>query len=363
MNAHQYRAVIAQFIPISSLSSKHFEILLNKAEIIELAKNRPLFQRGEVDKSHFYLLEGELTIESGSGEVTKIESGTEAAMHPLAQHQPRQCTAKATMPTVCLKIESKSLDMMLSWDNASNYVVEEVTPESPRNPVDWMGNILKNPVFQKIHPSNLQAFFMKLERRNFRAGEVVITQGTAGDYFYIVGSGTVAITHTSKAYPEGMQLAMLQCGDFFGMDALVSDHPRSATATMKTDGSLMALSKEDFISLITKPLINWISYEEAAELVTSSKAILLDVRLPVEHKYANIRNSVNFPLLYLRLKQNLLDRDKLYITYCDTGGRSAASALLLQNYGFETRVLKGGMQAIQDNPDKTSSNKEAPVVA
>ena len=351
--------MIAQYIPLNTLSSKHFEILLNKAEIIELRKNQPLFRRGDVDKSHFYLLEGALGITSTTGETNTIESGTEESRHPLAQHQPRQCTAKALEPTVCLKIESKSLDMMLSWDNASNYSVEELTPESSVDSVDWMGNLLRNQIFHKIHPVNLQAFFMKLEPRSCKAGEAIVSQGEKGDYFYVITSGTVSITHTSKAYPDGMQLATLKCGDFFGVDALISNHPRSATATMTSDGSLMRLSKEDFLELIKKPLVKPIAYESAARLVQQGKAILLDVRLPVEHKYANIRNSVNFPLIYLRLKYNLLDKGKLYITYCDTGGRSSASAFLLQNYGFEARVLEGGMQAIQGNKPEATATREA----
>lgn len=347
MNVQNYRAIIAQYIPINSLSQKHFEILLSKAEIVELPKNKALFRRGDVDKSHFYLLEGELSIETANGEKSTICAGTEEARQPLAQHQPRQCTATTLTAAVCLKIESKSLDMMLAWDNASNYTVEEVTPETNLKPVDWMGNLLKNHVFQKIHPVNLQAFFMKLEQVNHRKGDTVISQGEPGEHFYVVAKGSVDIVFTSKTCPEGMLLATLEPGEFFGIDALIANHPRSASAVMKSDGALMRLSKQDFLSLITKPVIREINFQDAAKLARSGKAILLDVRLPVEHNYAKIENSINFPLIYLRLKQHLLDRDKLYITYCDSGGRSSAAAFLLQNFGLNACVLKGGLQANQ----------------
>ncbi len=353
MNVQNYRATIAQYVPINSLSQKHFEILLSKAEIVELHKNRTLFRRGDVDKSHFYLLEGELAVESAGGEKTVITAGTEEAKQPLAQHQPRQATVTALTPAVCLKIESKSLDMMLAWDNASNYTVEEVTPETTLDPVDWMGNLLKNHVFQKIHPLNLQAFFMQLEQVNHRKGDKILEQGATGDYFYVIASGSVDIIHTSKTCPEGMLLATLNTGEFFGVDALISNTPRSASAIMKTDGSLMRLSKAQFLELVTKPIIREIAYADAVKLVDSGKAVLLDVRLQVEHKYANLRNSVNLPLVFLRLKHHLLDHNKLYITYCDTGGRSAAAAFLLQNYGYNACVLEGGMQAI----DHTAQNE------
>ncbi len=358
MNVQNYRAVIAQYIPINSLSQKHFDILLSKAEIVELPKNRTLFRRGDVDKSHFYLLEGELAIDEGNGEKTIITAGTEEAKQPLAQNQPRKATVTSLTPAVCLKIESKSLDMMLAWDNASNYVVEEVTPEIELDPVDWMGNLLKNHVFQKIHPHNLQAFFMKLEQVNYRKGDLILKQGEVGDYFYVIASGAVDIIHTSKTCPEGMLLATLKPGEFFGVDALISNNPRSASAVMKSDGSLMRLSKQHFVELVTRPIIREIAYPDAAKLVDSGKAVLLDVRLQVEHNYANIRNSVNLPLVFLRLKYHQLDRNKLYITYCDTGGRSAAATFLLQNYGYNACVLKGGMQSIGNAPATTEKALE-----
>ena len=345
MNVQNYRATIAQYIPINSLSQKHFDILLSKAELIELPKNRTLFRRGDVDKSHFYLLEGELVIESPNGESTTIVAGSKEAHQPLVQHQPRQHTAKAKKPAICLKIESKSLDMMLAWDNASNYTVEEIGPDTELDPVDWMGNLLKNPVFQKIHPLNLQALFMRFEQVNYRKGDTILSQGENGDHFYVIAQGSVDIIHTSKSCPEGMLLATLKTGEFFGVDALISDTPRSASAIMKTDGALMQLSKSDFIELVTRPLIREINYADAAKLIEAGKAVLLDVRLQVEYNYANLRNSVSFPLIFLRLKHHLLDKNKLYITYCDTGGRSAAAAFLLQNYGFNACVLKGGLQA------------------
>lgn len=360
MNVQNYRAMIAQLVPINSLSQKHFDILLSKAELVELAKNRVLFRRGDVDKSHFYLLEGELRIEAQDGSATTIDANSDEARHPLAQHEPRQHTAKAATPAVCLKIESKSLDMMLAWDNASNYVVEEITPESKIPAVDWMGNLLKAPVFQKVRPANLQALFMKLERVTLQADTTIISQGAKDEEdFYIVGSGEVDIVHTSKTCPEGMLLATLAPGEFFGAEALISNQPRSASAVMKTDGGLMRLSKKDFLPLVTKPVIKELEYGAAAQMLQSGKTILLDVRLPVEHQRSNIRNSVNFPLIYLHLKHDLLDRDKSYICYCDTGGRSAAAAFLLQNYGFDAYVLKGGMQGIRQHTTPATTDKVA----
>jgi len=52
---------------------------------------------------------------------------------------------------------------------------------------------------------------------------------------------------------------------------------------------------------------------------------------------------MNLPLYLLRHKLNVLDRKTPYVVYCDTGRRSSAAAFILNQRGFETAVLKGGL--------------------
>ncbi len=344
MDAQRYRAQISQLTPINALSQKNFDVLLSKAEILSVMPGDYLFREGDVDKSHIFLLDGSLLIKAKKGEATQLESHAEEAKQPVAQHQPRNQSARALSPVIYLKIESQSLEMMLNWDHAGSYEVEEINENREIKPGDWMGNMLSNPVFQQLPPSNLQALFMNLKPVKFSANDWVVTQGENGDYFYILTSGKAIITRTTPAKPEGVDLGELNPGDFFGEDALISGHPRSASVQMIEDGSLMRLSKSDFISLINEPCINWIEFSDAAELVRSRQAMWLDVRLPGEYEHDHQPNSLNIPLLFLRMKFSTLTPSTHYITCCDTGDRSAAAAFLLKKYGLDAQVLKGGLQ-------------------
>ena len=107
----------------------------------------------------------------------------------------------------------------------------------------------------------------------------------------------------------------------------------------------MRLSKEDFEELLKAPMLNDVELEQAKQMVKEG-AVLLDVRLESEHKVASIKGSRNIPLYMLRLKAETLDRSKTYICYCATGRRSSAAAYLLSERGFDSYVLKGGLQAI-----------------
>jgi rhodanese-related sulfurtransferase len=140
-------------------------------------------------------------------------------------------------------------------------------------------------------------------------------------------------------------LSELGEGEGFGEEALLSDEPRNATVTMKSDGSLMRLTRQDFDQLLKAPLVHWVSAADARALVQSG-AGLLDVRTEDEFKRGAVKGSVNVPLYVLRIKAANLDRSRRYVAYCQTGRRSCAAAFLLAQRGFDVAVLRGGLNAI-----------------
>jgi MFS family permease len=77
-----------------------------------------------------------------------------------------------------------------------------------------------------------------------QAGEVVIRAGDAGDRFYIVDEGELAID-------AGERRTTAHAADYFGEIALLHDVPRTATVTAAVDSKLYALRREDFLSAVT----------------------------------------------------------------------------------------------------------------
>jgi rhodanese-related sulfurtransferase len=137
-------------------------------------------------------------------------------------------------------------------------------------------------------------------------------------------------------------LAELGVGDTFGEEALISEAVRNATVTMQTDGILMRLGKKDFQDLLIPPVLDWSDPDEA-DAVVAEGGQWLDVRLPSEFKAFHKDGAVNVPLYLLRHKLNTLDPGTVYVVYCDTGRRSSAAAFILNHKGFQTVVLKGGL--------------------
>jgi rhodanese-related sulfurtransferase len=104
----------------------------------------------------------------------------------------------------------------------------------------------------------------------------------------------------------------------------------------------MRLGKGDFNTLLNEPMVAWVDPEEARRIVAAGGK-WLDVRLPSEFEAHHEPGALNIPLYFIRLKLNTLDPATTYVLCCDTGRRSSAGAFVLGERGFDTRVLRGGL--------------------
>jgi CRP-like cAMP-binding protein len=334
---------IKELSPINSLNSENANDLIGKIKPETINPGQYLFKKGDMDKAHVYVLKGEIELVVDGKLVKSIPAQTSDAKHPIAHSFPRTVSARAKGTCAIIRVNSDMLDIMLTWDQTGSYSVEALDESlDDDDSTDWMTRILQTRAFHRIPPANIQAMFMRMEAVFFRPGELVIQQDDPGDYFYIIKEGRCLVTRSTPANPKGVKLATLTVGDSFGEEALISESKRNATVTMLSEGHLMRLNKDDFNSLLNEPLLNWVDYAEAKELVNNG-TLWLDVRLPAEYKTKHIKGSINIPLIFLRMKANSLDPAKKYVIYCDTGRRSSAASFLLNEKDIQSYVLRDGV--------------------
>ncbi len=101
------------------------------------------------------------------------------------------------------------------------------------------------PMFAPLPLTALELLARSLDPVSFGAGERIITQGEAGDCFYLIESGSVAIIH------DGHREATLGAGDGFGEIALLSDRPRTATVEVTHPLTGYRLPREAFLEAVT----------------------------------------------------------------------------------------------------------------
>ncbi len=336
--------LLVKFAPLDGLKRQNLHALCKKTKVRTADEGRFLFRVGDEDKRAYYLVKGSVQLGSKAGDKSEVISADDPqARFALSPHMPRQQNVRALTDVEFLSIDSDLLDVMLTWDQTGKYEVSDLEDAGTEyDDQDWMTALLRTKAFHRVPAANIQAIFTAMKQINYRSGEVIIKQGDEGDYFYAITRGKCTVVRETPLNKQGIRLAELDVGDTFGEEALISESKRNATVTMTKDGSVMRLSKDDFQSLLKEPMLDWIDYR-AAKGEVAKGARWLDVRLPSEFESFHEADAINIPLYFIRLKLSQLDPKQLYIVCCDTSRRSSAAAFILNERGFKTFVLEGGL--------------------
>jgi len=334
--------------PVNNLPEDQLVDLASQTEIKQLPSGAVLFDTTKEDNNLYYVLIGEVELTTKDNNKLIVKAKTEKARHPLGNGPPYNMSATAITPVKYITVSRNLLDTMLVWAQFSDQEPEVVMSEEGVFTVDkagWLKRMIKSPTFNNLPSANIEQLLDLLEPIKVPAGEIIIRQGDLGDYFYMIEQGCALVarqTEEGEGEEESIELAELGEGTSFGEAALISDKPRNATVSMMSDGILLRLSKSNFITLLTEPNVQWITYDEASEKATNS-FVWLDIRLYSEFNKEHIADAINIPVQQLHRRAKDLDKHKCYICYCDNGKRSSAASFILKQHSIEAYVLKEGI--------------------
>ncbi|MDH3947693.1 MAG: cyclic nucleotide-binding domain-containing protein [Gammaproteobacteria bacterium] len=370
--------------PITTLSEERLQELMPLSYIEHLGLGGNLFREGDIDNQTVYLLEGDVQLTSSDGKIDKIISHKDQqARFPLDDSQPRQASCSALTRVEVVRIDNSVLDYMMMWDQMA---VSETTAVAPRETAvpqqlansqqqaepakphhsdftetviitepasgdedrSWIRKMRHIMAFKSMPPANIKQLLGRMESIPVHEGDTIVSQGEAGDYYYVLTEGKAKVTRT-------VDLATLEPGRSFGEEALLSGSKRNASITMQTDGIVMRLSKNDFNELLKEPLLTRVSPDEARLRVVKG-ARWVDVRHAKEYHHSHLPDAINIPLHELRLRMDELDKNVPYIVYCGTGRRSSAATFLLVQKGFQASVLNGGVQVMAQDLKRSNNN-------
>jgi CRP-like cAMP-binding protein len=100
------------------------------------------------------------------------------------------------------------------------------------------------PLFAGLDERSMQAVAILAREVSYKAGDVLMLEGEAGDEFYVIVEGTVRIEVGDRT------IRSMTAGGFIGEIALVDRRPRTATATCVTDVRLLEIRRHEFERLL-----------------------------------------------------------------------------------------------------------------
>jgi len=86
--------------------------------------------------------------------------------------------------------------------------------------------------------------------KTYAAGECPVQQGDRGDSFYIIKKGTVDVLVEKEPGSDGVIVATLGPGTFFGEMSLLTGAVRTATIKVREDAEFVVIDRESFRSIL-----------------------------------------------------------------------------------------------------------------
>ena len=107
-------------------------------------------------------------------------------------------------------------------------------------------NLRKFDMFENLSSDELSLIAKETRAREFAAGVVVCEEGSQSDTMFFIDSGSVVISK------QGVSLARLEPGDYFGEMSLITGDPRNATVTTHESSVLLEVSAPVFHVIIER---------------------------------------------------------------------------------------------------------------
>ena len=107
----------------------------------------------------------------------------------------------------------------------------------------------ENEIFKLLSDSEIAVLSKIVDEKSYPAGTAIFYENMKGEAMYIVVSGQVRL---SKMLAEGEEktLTVMGPGDYFGENALLEEGPRTVTAIVSQETSLLVLKRSAFNKLL-----------------------------------------------------------------------------------------------------------------
>src|SRR5438093_586904 len=131
--------------------------------------------------------------------------------------------------------------------SSSAPTIREDTFMSPRASAT-ANDLLRIGLFSTLPGETIAKLATRMTRGNVAPGKAVVSEGEAGDRFYVVRSGMLAVSQSSRG-----ARGMLRPGDYFGEVGAAMEVPRTATVRAFTPSVVASCDRETFDECI-RPL-------------------------------------------------------------------------------------------------------------
>jgi cGMP-dependent protein kinase len=157
-----------------------------------------------------------------------------------------------------------------------------------------MNNLKRIYIFKNLSDCKLISLAKLMKKENFKSGELIVKEGTFGDRFFLINSGSVRITRENNVIRD------LEKGNYFGEISLLNKEKETRTASVYSvnEVTCYTLTKDDFLSIIDQSILDYIE----SKIYLQDTSILLNelfyIKFLGKGKFGNVSLVHNQKNLY-----------------------------------------------------------------
>lgn len=260
----------------SDLTADELAYVSEQVEVLQVQAGSTLFREGDPGDSLFIITHGEIKILSQNSkgeevEVARLKDGEFFGEFAFFSNSKRQADAVASSETELLEL---TRDTLIDVTQKYPRVKEVLISFYKNRVVDKL--MVTSQLFRSLGPKDRMQILQKLSYQTFEPGALIIQEGCAGDYLYLIKSGGADITTWRD--DQEMLLATIGEGEFFGEISLVTGTPRTASVRARTPMETMRLSKSDLDEVAARhPNVKKIIDDIIKKRVEDTIKIVLDM--------------------------------------------------------------------------------------
>ncbi|MDH5600210.1 MAG: cyclic nucleotide-binding domain-containing protein [Gammaproteobacteria bacterium] len=229
------------------LTAEEKQTLIDHGTIHSAMTGEILCKQGEKDRRVFIIVMGEVEVSEGTDEhplvITHLKRGEIFGEISALIDSARISTVRVTKPSVLLIIPCESFEKVITGRSELYSAILERyknrLSETALRGVD---------LFRHLDKATLKPLIEASSISGIPEGGVIVREGEAGDYFYIIIRGTARVSH--KLGNSSINLALIHSGDYFGEWSVLTGAPRAATVSAMSRVDVLRIGRGVMLEFI-----------------------------------------------------------------------------------------------------------------
>lgn len=236
---------LSEIMLFSQLSEPALRDLAEAMNYDVLPPGKVVVREGERGDHLFVVLSGKLTVtkEDAAGEphvVAELTTGDIFGEVALVRDELRTATIATAVQTGLLSLSKEQFNAV---------VLEKLGARQVLDIIQVSHFLRRVELFADWPNQQLIAVTHRFETIEVSFGDVIINQGEDNRHFYLIYEGRFAVRR------DGMQVAELQTGNFFGEISLLQDRPATADVVATDHGRLLRLDRDSFADFLSRDFL------------------------------------------------------------------------------------------------------------